>query len=60
MIWARFLVLSRLALIGQTRGRYYLGEPVLLTQHKRILTRRAPRETGDPFALAAQQLQLTL
>lgn len=46
--------------IGQTSGRYYLGEPVLLTQHRRIVARRAPRETSDPFALAAQQLQLKL
>ena len=46
--------------IGQTRGRYYLGESVLLAQRRRIQSSRAPKETSDPFVVAAGQLQLTL
>ena len=46
--------------IGQTRGRYYVAEPILLTQRKRIQSSRAPKQTSDPFALALGQLQLTL
>lgn len=46
--------------IGQTRGRYYVAEPILLTQRKRIQSSRAPKQTSDPFDLALGQLQLTL
>ena len=46
--------------IGQTRGRYYLAEPILLTQRKRIQSGRVPKATSDPFDLALGQLQLTL
>ena len=46
--------------IGQTRGRYYLAEAVLLAQRTRIRSTRAPRETANPFDLALRQLQLTL
>jgi Fic family protein len=46
--------------IGQTRGRYYVAEPILLTERKRIQSSRAPKETSDPFDLALGQLQLTL
>jgi len=46
--------------IGQTRGRRYVAEPILLTQRKRIQSSRPPKQTSDPFALALGQLQLTL
>lgn len=46
--------------VGRTRGRYYLGEPVLLDERKRIQLGRAPRETSDPFELASGQLALEL
>jgi Fic family protein len=38
--------------IGQTRGRHYVAEPVLLAERKRIQADRAPRERSDPFELA--------
>jgi Fic family protein len=44
--------------IGQTRGRYYLGEPSLLAERRRIQAGRAPKETSDPFELATGQLSL--
>jgi len=46
--------------IGQTRGRYYVGEPNLLTERERIQAGRAPKENTDPFELATGQLSLTL
>jgi Fic family protein len=46
--------------IGQTRGRYYVGEPSLLTARERIQAGRAPKETNDPFELASGQLTLAL
>jgi len=46
--------------VGQTRGRYYVAQPILLTQRKRIQCSRAPRETSDPFELAAGQLSLAM
>jgi Fic family protein len=46
--------------IGQTRGRYYIGEPHLRAQQRRIQSMRAPKETGDPFELASGQLRLAL
>jgi Fic family protein len=46
--------------IGQTRGRYYVGEPHLRAQQKRIQSTRAPKDTSDPFELASGQLQLAL
>ncbi len=46
--------------VGQTRGRYYLGEPSLRAEHERIQATRAPKETADPFALATGQMSLTL
>jgi Fic family protein len=46
--------------IGQTRGRYYLAEPILREQRVRIQADRAPRETSDPFDLAHGQLQLSM
>ncbi len=46
--------------VGQTRGRHYLAEPVLLAQRKRIRADRAPTETSDPFELATGQLSLAL
>jgi Fic family protein len=46
--------------IGQTRGRHYVGEPILLEQRSRIQSTRAPRDTSDPFELATGQLSLQL
>jgi hypothetical protein len=46
--------------IGQTRARYYTGEPSVLAQRKRIQSTRAPKETSDPFELASSQLRLPL
>lgn len=46
--------------IGQTRGRHYIGEPILLDQRRAIQATRAPRETSDPFTLASGQLRLSL
>jgi hypothetical protein len=46
--------------VGQTRGRYYVAEPILLAERKRIQANRAPKETGDPFELATAQLSLTV
>jgi Fic family protein len=44
--------------IGQTRGRYYVGQPSLLAERERIQAGRAPKETADPFELASGQLSL--
>jgi Fic family protein len=46
--------------VGRTRGRYYVAEPILLAERKRIQTSRAPKETSDPFELATGQLTLAL
>jgi Fic family protein len=46
--------------IGQTRGRYYVGEEILLDQRRRIQSTRGPKETNDPFELASGQLRLEL
>lgn len=46
--------------VGQTRGRYYVGEPVLLALREGIRATRAPRETDDPFELTSGQLSLEL
>jgi Fic family protein len=43
--------------IGKTRGRYYVGEPVLHAQHGRIRATREPKEMSDPFELASRQLR---
>jgi Fic family protein len=57
----RALVNARLLQpIGQTRGRYYVGEPSLLAERERIQAGRAPKETNDPFELASGQLTLAL
>jgi Fic family protein len=42
--------------VGQTRGRHYLAEPVLLAERQRIQANRAPKETSDPFHLATGRL----
>lgn len=44
--------------IGERRGRYYVAEPKLLAEQKRIRASRAPRETDDPFERALGQLEL--
>lgn len=41
--------------VGRTRGRHYVGEPILLAERKRIQAGRAPREKSDPFELATGQ-----
>jgi len=46
--------------VGQTRGRYYIAEPVLREQRARIQADRAPREMSDPFEIAHGQLQLSM
>jgi Fic family protein len=46
--------------VGQTRGRYYVGEPVLVAQRERIREGRTPQVRVDPFDLAKEQLQLML
>lgn len=46
--------------VGRTRGRYYVGEPILLAERKRIQASRVPKETNDPFDLASGQLSLAL
>jgi Fic family protein len=38
--------------VGRTRGRYYVAEPMLLAERRRIQASRAPLETSDPFELA--------
>jgi Fic family protein len=45
---------------GKTRGRYYVGEPVVLAQHGRIRSTREPKEMSDPFELASRQLRPAL
>jgi Fic family protein len=44
--------------VGKTRGRYYVAEPVLLDERKRIQSTRAPKDMSDPFELATGQLSL--
>jgi Fic family protein len=44
--------------VGETRGRYYVAEPILLAERKRIQSSRAPFEASDPFELATSQLSL--
>jgi Fic family protein len=46
--------------VGRTRGRYYLAEPVLLAERRRIQASRVPQETSDPFELATGQLSLAM
>lgn len=46
--------------VGQTRGRYYIAQPVLRDERARIQADRAPKETSDPFDLAIGQLQLSM
>ncbi len=55
----RALVDARLLVgIGQTRGRYYVGEPSILDQRRRIQATRAPKETSNPFEVASGRLRL--
>jgi Fic family protein len=46
--------------VGRTRGRYYVAEPVLLAERRRIQATRAPKDRSDPFELATGQLSLEL
>ena len=46
--------------VGERRGRYYLGADVLRQAQAEVRAGRPPRAEFDPFALAQEQLQLTL
>jgi Fic family protein len=46
--------------VGRTRGRYYVAEPVLLDERRRIQASRVPRDTTDPFEIASGQLALDI
>jgi Fic family protein len=46
--------------VGQTRGRYYVAEPILLAERERIQSNRVPMENSDPFELATAQLSLAV
>jgi hypothetical protein len=46
--------------VGRTRGRYYVAQPILLQERRRIQASRAPKDTSDPFELATGQLSLGL
>jgi Fic family protein len=45
---------------GERRGRHYVGSPGVRELRERIRASRAPREETDPFAIAHDQLQLSL
>jgi len=46
--------------IGERRGRYYLATPEVSAIREALRTSREPRETADPFDVAASRRQLTL
>jgi len=46
--------------VGRTRGRYYVAEPILLGERRRIQAARAPKDRSDPFELASGQLSLEI
>ena len=46
--------------VGETRGRYYLAEPLLLKEREAIRSTRVPKDTADPFEKALGQLQLAI
>lgn len=46
--------------VGANRGRYYLASAELTALRERARATRPPRAEFDPFALARQNLQLTL
>jgi Fic family protein len=45
---------------GETRGRYYVGSPATLAVLQAIRASRPPQREYDPFALAREELQLSL
>ena len=45
---------------GETRGRYYVGSPVVLAMRAAIRADRPPRDDYDPFVVAERELQLSL
>lgn len=49
-----------LGALGERRGRHYVAEPALTDLQARIRLDRRPRDDHDPYARAAQGLQLTL
>jgi Fic family protein len=46
--------------VGERRGRHYVAKPALLEMQRRIRRERPPRDDYDPYARAAEGLQLTL
>jgi hypothetical protein len=46
--------------VGQTLGRHYVAEPILLAECQRIQSNRAPKESSDPFEIATGQLSLAV
>jgi Fic family protein len=46
--------------VGERRGRYYLAMPEVRAIRDALRADREPRETADPFQLAADRRQLTL
>jgi len=46
--------------IGERRGRYYVGLPVLIETRQFVREARPPRDTEDPFRRAAARLELPL
>jgi len=46
--------------IGEKRGRFYVGERPLTDLYREIRNGRTPKDLGDPFERASQQLQLSV
>jgi Fic family protein len=46
--------------VGERRGRYYLARPNVKAIRTSLRAGRQPRQTADPFELAANRRQLTL
>lgn len=46
--------------VGERRGRYYLAAPAVSGIRDALRADREPKETADPFELAASRRQLTL
>jgi hypothetical protein len=44
--------------VGQTRGRYYVSEDILLDERRKVQATRKPKDTSDPFDLALARRQL--
>jgi Fic family protein len=46
--------------VGEKRGRFYVANDELTALYAKIRTSRQPKDLGDPFARASQQLELQL